>query len=168
MPRTKSPPIHASSPSLALLGLSPQYLLSEQRPVDSFPFLHLPSLPSLNSPPYSCLRTCIKSHGALAHNPLATFLPTHHKIVYKAAHDLALTPVPLSSMTFQPPWPFLLLVTFFRHTKLALTERSHTCSVLCTGFSPLRSSPVRLLLTVGFQAKCSSFKENFPDTDIHI
>ena len=111
MPRTKSPPIHASSPSLALLGLSPQYLLSEQLPVDSFPFLHLPSLPSLNSPPYSCLRTCIKSHGALAHNPLATFLPTHHKIVYKAAHDLALTPVPLSSMTFQPPWPSLLLLS---------------------------------------------------------
>ena len=80
--------------------------------MDSFPFLHLPSLPtSLNSPPYSCLRTCIKSHDTLFHHPLATFLQTHHKIlsiIYKAAHDLALTSVSLSLMTFQAPWPFLL------------------------------------------------------------
>ena len=64
--------------------------------MDTFPFLHLLSLPtSLNSPP-SCLRTCFKSHDTLVHNPLATFLNTHHKIlsiIYKAVHDLALTPV---------------------------------------------------------------------------
>lgn len=146
MPRTKSPPIHA--PSLALLGLSP---LSHSCifPVSQVLILH-----------HIHVWEHVSNHMMLLLTTLATFLPTHHKIVYKAAHDLALTPDP------SLPWPssHLGLSGFswpsFRHTKLAHSS-SHTCSVLCTGFSPLRSSPVRLLLTVGFQAKCSSFKENF-------
>ena len=140
--------------------------------MDSFPFLHLPSLPtSLNSAPYSCLRTCIKSHDTLVHHPLATFLQTHCKIlsiIYKAAHDLALTPVSLSLTTSRHPELPCFLVTFFPHVKRALTDGFHTCRVLCMDLPPLQSLPVRLLLTVGFQAKCSSFKENVPDTDIHI
>ena len=64
--------------------------------MDSFPFLHLPSLPtSLNSAPYSCLRTCIKSHDTLVHHPL----PLSYKLIAKSS---------ASSTRQRMTWPLLL------------------------------------------------------------
>lgn len=86
---------------------------------------------------------------------------THLSVIYKAGHDLALSPL-FPCLTIWTSLHFLdTLSTHQVHSHLELLYLQGVCSAWTP--SLLRSSQLWPFLTVRFQVKCPSFMGNLPD-----